>query len=179
MVFLSWRLPVRNTTLDVFDSLFNFDALTYEYISICSFMVCMLLARMSLRKRPFYHKRVRGTVRVILRCFSCILRLLLGQTNYDPVLATTRMLWVAFVAAIFVTITGFFENLMHTEMVAFIHQPELHNVDDLLNGDFRHFQPILCKTFFFYNVALLKAVQRTGSMKGLLRAERADFSTWQ
>lgn len=163
VVFITVQLPSGEKQLDTLDSFGNLDLLTYKYLGVMTFLVAvfllflrLLLSSNSIRGDEFpIQMQMQDVYTKVLECIFYIIGAFIGQGNFSPMIGKIRTLWLPFTVGLFIFITGYFENLMHTEMVAEIQPPELHSVADLLQegAPFSHYQPILVKAFHFFGKA--------------------------
>ena len=93
-------------------------------------------------------RRFQRLISQYFRALWHMLETMLDQENYQPVSDLAQLLWLFVCTAIFITIFGFWVNLISTDIVAQQYPPPIDSLDDILNEPrFAHPYIIAPKTF--------------------------------
>ena len=153
----------RKVKVDIGDVLKNFDKLLYTFLLIGLTVVTVLLAMFinwqtltNKHKLKLYKMRVWS--KFLLKLHQCLRSviyhiwcLLVDQEQLVTKFSTLSVLWLSVCLFIFATLTGYYLNLMSTDMVAEIPRPTLDTVEDLFTEEFEDIRVLLSNSLPAYN----------------------------
>lgn len=140
------RPPIAHEA-DISEIVFNFDSLFYLYVLLILSFLGAFIGVIPTKVRKRVKLSCKRIIRRIVKPLWAIFEAVVDQENYNPPSWPKRIAWLFACLAIFVTVFGYFLNLMSVEKVALKKMPEINKLADLLiSPDFQDFMPFMSKS---------------------------------
>jgi len=135
---------------DIFNVFKEMSPLAFAYSFYCLLLVGTILLVITITGSG--HCDLWQTFRQIIKTIWSMLEALIDQENYQPIIASSRTVWLFFNLFIFVFITSYFLNLISTNQIAPQPPSLIEQISDYRRPEFQHVIPVIPRNYFYYEV---------------------------
>lgn len=147
---ISKKIESRIKYVQVTDAIFNFSHILYAYLLIAFLITLTMLSFSHLTHNRSRLHVIRRFNQYYAKYVFRVFELIVHQVNMVPIGWPQKVIWLFFCIAAYVTVDGFFLNLMSTDRVSVVTAEQIDSIDDLMLEKWSHLKLSINTNFYLY-----------------------------
>lgn len=173
ILILGSKGNVTLRTADILDVLQNLEIvamvelITITIITVTLMTLIITIETKSKRLKKFLKKFIKHYYRLLWKCFD----IYVDQEDLRTRQWTVKIMWSTICISVFVVVHGLLLNLLSVDSVVTIKPPVINTLRDLFSEDFKHVDPLVLTSLYFYPELMNSNNKRLGKLRSRVKKE--------